>query len=268
MRFFDAAQPAEAGVAPGDIVYVYTDRIRYRCRIAKTDMYAPMQEMQGYLGMSGGRGRWSRGRAGYMKLEFLYRYDKVSTHRVDLRTHGMPPGVTFCRAEGELKEYLEDRERIDRTMAMGTGYVPADLPDDHWSFSSQNLLRFGWEVGSERHVIRHTDDGFIRTAETYLAEEVWPFFGADALSEEERVKVPLLYENELLEMEMIREPGGVRLALDPSLKEDLVEVYEETGSYPLATFYKMPPAMLESILSGQAEALPAGEICYLVLEDA
>ena len=269
MRFFDVAQPAEADVQQGDIVYVCTDIVRYCCRIAKLHMFEPMQQMQGYYGTSGERGRWGRGHAGYMRLEFLYRYDKVSTRRRDLEAHGMARGVTFCRAEGELASYLADRDRIDRTMTVGTGYVPADLPADHWSLPAQNLLDHGWELGSDRHVIRHTDDAFIRSAETYLANEVLPFFQADSLLEGESMRAPLLYENELLEMELIKEPLGVRMALDPSLVSDFVEVYEETAAYPLATFYKMPPAMLASILGGSAagQELPEEEVCYLVLED-
>ena len=270
MRFFDVAQPAEADVQAGDIVYVFTDAVRYRCRITKTNMYAPMQEMQGFYATHGLRGRWSRGHAGYMRLEFLYRYDKISIRRRDLEAHGMDPGVTFCRVQGELESYLSDRDRIDRTMAVGTGYTPSDLPADHWSLPSQNLLQHGWELGSDRHVIRHTDDGFIRTAETYLAKEVLPFFQAEGLPLGEGVRVPLLYENELVEMEFIHEPfGGVRLALEPWIMEDFIEVYEETGAYPLATFYKMPPAMLESILSmqGTDTKLPDDEVYYLVLED-
>ena len=100
MRFFDVAQPAEADVQAGDIVYVFTDAVRYRCRITKTNMYAPMQEMQGFYATHGLRGRWSRGHAGYMRLEFLYRYDKISIRLRDLKTHGMDPGVTFCRVQG------------------------------------------------------------------------------------------------------------------------------------------------------------------------
>ena len=267
-RFFDVAQPAQTDIHKGDIIYVLTDMVRYKCRVADTDLYEPDSAMLGYYGPRGDRGRWSRGHAGYMRLEFLYRYDKVYTRRPDLKSHGMDPGVTFCRAEGPLLAYLEDRDRIDHTMALATGYVPGDLPPEHWSLPAQNQLEFGWEAGSERHVIRHTDDGFIRTAETYLAEDVKAFFHAEDLPMEERIEVPLLYENELLTMTLLREPNGVRLILDASLQEDLIEVYEEAGAYPLATFYKMPPMMLASILGPEAaDKLPADEVIYLVLED-